>query len=275
MKHIDVKGAHVPVLGLGTWQLSGRQCTDAVRTGLELGYRHIDTAEMYGNSEEVGRAIRESRVAREEIFLTTKVPPGKLRAKDAKASAEDSLRRLGLPYVDLLLVHWPSSEAPLAETLGAFAELRAAGKTRFIGVSNFNVKLLGEAIERLGANLICNQVEYHPYLSQKPVLDAARRYGMFLTAYAPVAKGRVIGDKTLAAIGRKYGKSAAQISLRWLIEQDRVAAIPKASSREHLAANLDIFDFALAPEDRAEIDRLQGGRRLLDVPGWSPDWDRD
>jgi 2,5-diketo-D-gluconate reductase B len=274
MNHIAVKGARVPVLGIGTWQLSGRSCHEAVRTALELGYRHIDTAEMYGNAEEVGRAIRESRVPREEIFLTTKVPPGKLRAKDAKASAEDSLRRLGLPFVDLLLVHWPSSEAPLAETLGAFAELRAAGKTRFIGVSNFNVKLLGEAVERLGADLICNQVEYHPYLSQMPVLDAVRRYGMFLTAYAPVAKGRAIGDKTLAAIGRKYGKSAAQVSLRWLIEQDRVAAIPKASSREHLAANLDIFDFALAPEDRAEIDRLQGGRRFLDVPGWSPDWDR-
>ena len=135
------------------------------------------------------------------------------------------------------------------------------------------MKLLDEAVERHGADLLCNQVEYHPYLSQRAVLAAVRRHGMMLTAYAPVAKGRAADDRTLAAIGAKYGKSAAQISLRWVIEQEGVAAIPKASSRAHLAANLDIFDFALAPEDRAAIDRLQGGGRLLDVAGWSPDWD--
>ncbi len=273
MKQVAVKGTTVPALGLGTWQLSGRQCYDAVRTALDLGYRHIDTAEMYGNDQEVGRAIRESGVDRTAIFLTTKVPPGKLRASTARLSAEESLQRLGLPYVDLLLIHWPSSEAPLGETLGAFAELKAAGKTRFIGVSNFNVKLLDEAVVRHGADLLCNQVEYHPYLSQRAVLAAVRRRGMMLTAYAPVAKGRAAGDRTLAAIGAKYGKSATQISLRWLIEQEGGAAVPKASSRAHLAANLDIFDFALAPDDRAAIDRLQGGGRLLDVAGWSPDWD--
>ncbi len=274
MKEVAVKGAAVPALGLCTCQLSGRACYDAVRVALELGYRHIDTAEMYGNQDEVGRAIRESGVARDEIFLTTKVPPGKLRAAETKRSAEESLRLLGLPYVDLLLVHWPSGEAPLAETLGAFAEMKAAGKTRFIGVSNFNVKLLGEAVERVGADLLCNQVEYHPFLSQSTVLAAVRKHGMMLTAYAPVAKGRAAGDRTLEAIGKKYGKSAAQVSLRWLIEQDNVAAIPKASSRAHLTANLAIFDFALAPEDRAAIDRLQGGGRLLDVSGWSPEWDK-
>jgi 2,5-diketo-D-gluconate reductase B len=273
MKPVAVKGTLVPALGLGTWRLSGRQCYDAVRTGIDLGYRHIDTAEMYGNDEEVGRAIRDSGVDRGDIFLTTKVPPGKLRAATAKRSAEESLKRLGVSYVDLLLIHWPSAEAPLGETLDAFAELKRSGKTRFIGVSNFNVKLLDEAVERHGADLLCNQVEYHPYLSQRAVLEAVRRHGMMLTAYAPVAKGRAVDDRTLATIGARYGKSAAQISLRWLMEQDGVAAIPKASSRAHLAANLDIFDFALAPEDRAAIDRLQGGGRLLDVAGWSPDWD--
>ena len=274
MKSVSVKGIEVPALGLGTWRLSGRQCYDAVRTALELGYRHIDTAEMYGNETEVGRAIRESGIDRAAIFLTTKVPPGKLRAAAARRSAEEGLRKLGLPYVDLLLVHWPSAEAPLAETLQTFAALKEEGKTRFIGVSNFNVRLLDEAVARLGADLLCNQVEYHPYLSQRPVLAWLRQHGMMLTAYAPVAKGRAVGDAALAAIGRKYGKSAAQVSLRWLIEQDGVAAIPKASSRAHLEANLAIFDFALSPEDRAAIDRLQGGGRLLDVPGWSPDWDR-
>jgi 2,5-diketo-D-gluconate reductase B len=274
MKEVAVKGARVPALGLGTWQLSGRQCYDAVRTALDLGYRRVDTADMYGNQDEVGRAIRESGIARDEIFLTTKIPPGKLRATDARRSADDSLRRLGMPYVDLLLIHWPSGEAPLAETLGAFAAMKAAGKTRFIGVSNFNVKLLGEAVGCSGDDLLCNQVEYHPFLSQRAVLAAVRKHGMMLTAYAPVAKGRAAGDRTLEAIGRKYGKSAAQVSLRWLIEQDNVAAIPKASSRAHLEANLAIFDFSLSPEDRAAIDALQGGRRLLDVSGWSPEWDK-
>jgi 2,5-diketo-D-gluconate reductase B len=275
MKHVAVKGTQVPALGLGTWQLSGRHCTDAVLAGLELGYRHVDTAEMYGNHAEVGRAIRQSGIARDDIFLTTKVPPGKLRASAVRRSAEDALTALGLPYVDLLLVHWPTADAPLAETLGAFAELRREGKTRFIGVSNFNVRLIAEAVETLGADLLCDQVEYHPYLSQRAVLGAVRRHGMMLTAYAPVAKGRAAGDTTLETIGRKYGKSAAQISLRWLMEQDNVAAIPKAASRAHLAENIDIFDFALAPEDRAAIDRLQGDARLLDVAGWSPDWDRE
>ena len=257
MKQVEIKGARVPAIGLGTWQLSGRTCREAVRQALELGYRHIDTAEMYGNQAEVGRAIRDSLVDRAEIFLTTKVPPGKLRARDAKRSAEESLRQLGLAHVDLLLIHWPSSEVPLGETLGAFAELRAAGKTRFIGVGNFNARLLSEAVERHGADLLCNQVEYHPYLSQRPVLDAVRRHGMMLTAYSPVARGRAAGDAVLQAIGRKYDKSAAQITLRWLVEQDRVAAIPKAARRVHLAANIDIFDFALSADDRARIDQLQ------------------
>lgn len=273
MQHISVKGASVPALGLGTWQLSGRTCYQAVRTALDLGYRHIDTAEMYGNEDEVGRAIRDSRVERAQIWLTTKVPPGKLRAADVRRSAEQSLRRLGLPYVDLLLIHWPTQEAPLGETLGAFAALRREGKTRFVGVSNFTVKLLEEALA-LEPALLCDQVEYHPYLSQQPLLEAVRRHGMMLTAYAPVAKGRAVGDRVLAETGRKYGKSAAQVSLRWLLDQNRVAAIPKASSRAHLEENLGIFDFALAPEDRAKIDALERGGRLLDVPGWSPSWDR-
>ncbi|HUZ71341.1 MAG TPA: aldo/keto reductase [Stellaceae bacterium] len=258
MEQVAVKGTVVPALGLGTWALSGRACYDAVRTALELGYRHIDTAEMYGNESEVGRAIRESGIAREAIFLTTKVPPAKLRPADIERCAEDSLRRLRLDHVDLLLVHWPNSAVPLGETLGAFAALRASGRTRHIGVSNFSVTLLGEAVERHGADLLCNQIEYHPYLSQSAVLAAARGYGVMVTAYSPVAKGRVARDTALAAIGRKYGKSAVQVTLRWLIDQDGVAVIPKAASHAHLAANLDIFDFTLGAEDRAAIAALAG-----------------
>ncbi len=275
MEYIAAKTAKIPALGFGTWAVSGSGAFDVTRQALDLGYRHIDTAQIYGNEAEIGRAIRDSGVARDNIFLTTKVAPDKLRAAAAKRSHEESLKRLGLDYVDLLLIHWPNPDAPLGETLGALAALREAGKTRHIGVSNFSVKLLREAVEQHGADLLCNQVEYHPFLSQRAVLAAVRRYGMMLTAYAPVARGRVFKDKTLTAIGRKYGKSPAQIALRWLIEQESVAAVPKAAQRAHAAANLDIFDFALAAEDRAAIDALAEGDRLVEWWGYAPEWDRD
>lgn len=272
MQNIEIKGAKVPALGLGTWQLSGRGCIEAVRQALDLGYRHIDTAQMYGNETEVGRALRDSGVPRHEIFLTTKVAPGNLAATAVRRSAEESLRRLGVDQVDLLLIHWPTGEAPLGETLGALARLRQEGKTRFIGVSNFTVKLLDETIEALHTDLLCNQVEYHPFLSQRAVIAAHRRYGLMLTAYAPLARGQVSRDAVLAGIGRKHGKSPAQVTLRWLLDQKNVAAIPKAASRAHAAANIDIFDFALDAEDRAAIDALRGDHRVVD-PGWGPRWD--
>ena len=272
MKQVEIKGARVPAIGLGTWQLNGRTCREAVRQALELGYRHIDTAQMYGNETEVGAALRDSGIAREEIFLTTKLAPGNLGAAEARRTAEESLKRLGLDHVDLLLIHWPSGEAPLGETLAALARLRQEGKARFIGVSNFTVKLLQEAVETLGADLLCNQVEYHPFLSQRPVMAALKRHGLMLTAYSPLGRGHVQRDGALAAIGRTYGKSAAQVALRWLIDQENVAAIPKAASRAHAAANIDIFDFTLAEEDRAAIDALRGDLRIVD-PGWGPHWD--
>jgi 2,5-diketo-D-gluconate reductase B len=271
MKLIEIKGAKVPALGLGTWQLSGRSCEQAVRQALALGYRHIDTAQMYGNETEVGRAMRESGVARDEIFLTTKIAPGNLEPRRAHRSSEESLRRLGLDHVDLLLIHWPTGEAPLEDTLAAMAKLRQEGKARFIGVSNFTVKLLDQAVAA-GHDLLCNQVEYHPFLSQRAVLGALKRHGMMLTAYTPLARGHVHRSAELAAIARKYDKSPEQLALRWLIDQENVAAIPKAASRAHAAANIDIFDFAIAPEDRAAIDALRGNLRIVD-PGWGPDWD--
>jgi 2,5-diketo-D-gluconate reductase B len=272
MQHLDIKGARIPALGLGTWQLSGRGCAEAVRHALELGYRHIDTAQMYGNETEVGRALRDSGIARGDIFLTTKVAPGNLAAAAVRRSSEESLKRLGVDQVDLLLIHWPTGEAPLGETLAALARLRQEGKTRFIGVSNFNVKLLKDTIEAEHAEILCNQVEYHPFLSQRAVMAAHARYGLMLTAYAPLARGQVQRDAVLAGIGRKHGKSPAQVSLRWLLDQPNVAAIPKAASRAHAAANIDIFDFALDAEDRAAIDALRGDHRVVD-PGWGPKWD--
>jgi 2,5-diketo-D-gluconate reductase B len=221
MQHLDVKGAHVPALGLGTWQMSGRTCYDGVRQAIELGYRHIDTAQIYGNEAEVGRAIRDSGIARGDLFVTTKVAPGNLAGAKVRRSTEESLRRLGLDQLDLLLIHWPTGEAPLGETLDALAALRQAGKTRFIGVSNFTVALLKEAVEAIGADLLCNQVEYHPFLSQRLVMAAVRHYGMMLTAYTPLARRGAERDRTLTAIGRKYGKSPAQVALRWLLGPGR------------------------------------------------------
>ncbi len=272
MKHIEIKGAKVPALGLGTWQLTGRGCREAVRQALELGYRHIDTAQMYANESDIGRALRDSGLSRGEIFVTTKLAPGNLSAALVRRTAEESLKRLGVEQVDLLLIHWPTGEVPLAETLAALAELREKGKTRFIGVSNFNVKLLKEAVETHGADILCNQVEYHPFLSQRAVMAALKQYGLMLTAYSPLGRGHVQRNRALAAIGAKYGKSAAQVALRWLIDQENVAAIPKAASRAHGAANIDIFDFTLIAEDRAAIDAMRGNLRLVD-PGWGPRWD--
>jgi len=275
MQYIGVKGAKVPALGFGTWALSGREAYTATRQALDLGYRHIDTAQIYGNEPEIGRAIRDSGIARADIFLTTKISPSNLHGATAKRTHEESLQRLGLDHVDLLLIHWPNAQVPLGETLGALATLREEGKTRFIGVSNFTVNLLKEAVERHGADLLCNQIEYHPFLAQQSVRAALDRYGMMLTAYAPVARGRVFTEKTLTTIGRRYGKSGGQVALRWLIEQERVSAVPKAAQRAHAAANIDIFDFALSPEDRAAIDALAEGDRLVEWGGYSPHWDRD
>ena len=275
MKYLDIKGVRVPALGLGTWQLSGRGCFEAVRQALDLGYWHIDTAQMYGNETEVGWAIRESGIARDQIFLTTKLAPGNHAAAAVRRSTEESLRRLATDHIDLLLIHWPTGEVPLGETLGALAALRQAGKARHIGVSNFNVALLEEAIGTHGAELLCNQVEYHPFLSQRAVLAAVRRHGVMLTAYSPLARGRVQRDPVLTGIGRAYGKSPAQVALRWLLDQDGVVAIPKAASRTHLAANLAVFDLALSASDRAAIDALRDGYRVVDPAGWAPDWDSE
>ncbi len=273
MEFITIKDARLPALGLGTWALNGRACFAAVKDALALGYRHIDTAQIYGNEEEVGAAINQSGLKRADIFLTTKIPAGNLRAVAVRRGVEESLKRLKTGYVDLLLIHWPSKSEPLAETLAEFAQARRRGQTRFIGVSNFNVALLAETVEKLRADIICNQVEYHPYLSQRPVMAALKKYRLMLTAYSPLARGRVERDKDLAEIGRRHGKSASQVALRWLLDQENVAAIPKAARREHLAANLDIFDFKLDQAETGSIDAKRGAGRLVDPAGWAPDWD--
>jgi 2,5-diketo-D-gluconate reductase B len=251
-------GRSMPALGMGTWQLRGAACERAVRTALELGYRHIDTAEMYGNEREVGAALAASGVERGDIFLTTKVWPDHFRAADLRKAADGSLRRLGTDYVDLLLLHWPSREVPLGETVGALTEVAVEGKARAIGVSNFSAALMREAAALAGVPLACNQVQYHVLHPQEALLDRAQKDSIAITAYSPLAKGQLTRYPILARIGTTYGKSASQVALRWLVQQDGVAAIPKASGEGNLRANLDIFDFSLDAADLRTLDSLAG-----------------
>lgn len=267
-----IRGERVPALGLGTYELTGPEGEAAIRGGIEMGYRHIDTAIRYGNEAEVGRAIRDSGVPRGELFVTTKIWPTDLRPEDVHARTAESLDRLGLDQVDLLLVHWPSREVPLGETLAAFAEQKAAGRTRLIGVANFTLPLLEEALEVHKADLFCNQVEYHPFLSQARLLERMARADMLLVAYQPIARGAVAEVPLLQKIAARHGRTTAQVTLRWLVQQDRVAAIPRSSRPARLAENLDIFDFALSGDEMAAIHGLAEGRRYSDFE-FSPDWD--
>jgi len=273
MHHIMLKGGgRMPALGLGTYKLTGAEGLRAIRTALEIGYRHLDTAAAYGNEAEVGRAVRESGVDRADLFLTTKVWMDRARAAEVRASADESLGRLGMDHVDLLLFHWPVRDVPLAETLDGLMAVKAAGKARAIGVSNFPAALMREAVERTGGDIACNQVEYHVGLRQTAVLDEARRHGIAVAAYSPLGKGDIIDDPVPARIGARYGKSAAQVALRWLVQQGGVAAIPRSRSEANLRANFDIFDFHLSAEEMSVLSGLGGNHRLVN-PSWAPDWD--
>src|SRR5919108_56633 len=251
---VEVQGTRVPALGFGTWLLEGEDAAEGVRDALEIGYRQIDTARAYENEREVGRGIADSGVPRDEIFLTTKVPHDEAAAEQIERAAEESLERLGVDRLDLLLLHWPNGKVPLEETLGAMNRLREDGRTRHIGVSNFPAGLLGQALEL--APIFCNQVEYHPFLGQDRLLELARAHDVLITAYSPLAHGRVPDDETLSRIGRAHGKTAGQVALRWLLDQDHVSPIPKASSHDRRIENFEVFDFDLSPEERAEIDAL-------------------
>lgn len=274
MDNIDIGDAHIPKLGFGTFELRGKAARDMVSRAIETGYRHIDTAQMYGNETEVGRGIRDSGIERDNLWVTTKVWPDRFRDGDFQHSVAESLDRLNVGAVDLLLLHWPSGEVPLAETINALNEVRDRGLTRHIGVSNFTVALLNQAVSLSTAPLIGNQVEYHPYLSQKPVLDALRRHGMALTAYCPLAKGRVFDDSTLARVAANHDKQPGQVVLRWHYQQHGVAAIPRSSRPEHMRANFDIFDFRLTDAEMNEISGLAQPRgRLINPAGLAPQWD--
>lgn len=270
---VNAHGARMPLLGLGTWDLRGRACADMVEAALRIGYRHVDTAEMYDNERFVGEGLKASGVARGDIFITTKIWPLHFAASDLARAARDCLERLGVSEVDLLLLHWPNPQIPLTETIGALCKVKRDGLARHIGVSNFNVALIEAAWKATSEPLVCDQVECHPYLDQSKVMAACRRHGMAMTAYSPVAKGEVGDDKVLARIGAAHDKSAAQISLRFLVQQN-IAVIPRTSKAARLAENAAIFDFSLSDGEMAAISALaHAGRRLVPAAFGQPDWD--
>jgi 2,5-diketo-D-gluconate reductase B len=271
MEYVDVQGEKVPALGLGTWQSPGKTCQEAVRHALELGYRHIDTAQAYENEQYVGRGLADSGVDRDDIFLTTKVWRSNMRHDDVIASTHESLRKLGTDYVDLMLLHWPVDDVPFAESLEALVELKEQQKIRHLGVSNYTPSQVDEALET--TSIFANQVEYHPFLAQTDLLNLADEHDFMLTAYSPLARGDVVDHETLAEIGSRYGKSAAQVTLRWHIQQPHLSTIPKANSAEHREANFDIFDFELTDDEMATIHQLADGGRRID-PSFAPNWER-
>lgn len=262
----------IPKLGLGTYQMRGSACQAAVESALALGYRHIDTGQMYGNEAAVGAAIAASGLPRAEIFLTSKVCHALATPEEARVSLDATLDRLQTDYLDLCLLHWPRRGLDIPGVLEMLMRARDAGKTRQIGVANFTLKLLDLAVAEVGAPIVCNQIEYHVLLDQIPVLTWLRDHGMMLVAYVPLARGRLVDDPALAAIGAKHGASAAQVALKWLLDQDGVAAIPKAGRAVSQRENLAALDVTLDDADRAVIAALPKDVRVVNPPH-APQWD--
>lgn len=261
----------LPAVGLGTMRLRGRECRSLVEAALAEGYRHIDTARMYGNEEDVGAGIRRSSVARGDVILATKVWHDELEPHRVTVATEESLGRLGVDYVDLLLVHWPSRTVPVEDTLEAMGALRDAGKARFLGVANFPSGMLEKVAGTPG--LIGDQVEYHPYLAQEAVLSVIRACDLVLTAYCPLGRaGPLLEDDVLRAVASECGRTLPQVVLRWLVQQERVVAIPGTSSIEHLRENLSVHDFELGSDHMEAIGSLARGDRVVDPPH-APTWD--
>jgi len=270
--YVEAHGARIPSIGLGTWELSGHSCARVVEQALRLGYRHIDTAQIYDNERDVGEGIRNSHVRRDQLFVATKVWTTHFAPNDLIRSAKESLVKLRLSEVDLLLLHWPNAHVPLSETLGALAHARDLGIARHIGVSNFTVALLAEAVAACPAPLVCNQVEYHPFLDQQKVLAACADHGLALVAYSPIARGNIKQNEVLSEIAAAHGKSPAQICLRWLVQQ-KVPAIPRTSRIERLSQNIDVFDFELSDDEMQRIFALGSAKGRLTNMATAPVWD--
>jgi 2,5-diketo-D-gluconate reductase B len=274
LQSVEAKGARIPLLGLGTWDLRGRTCARIVEQALRLGYRHIDTAQLYENEREVGEGLRNAGVRRDDVFITTKIWPSHFSPPELDRAAKERLVRLRLSEVDLLLLHWPNPRIPLAETLGALCKVKEEGLARHIGVSNFTVSMLDEASKLTTEPHVCNQIEVHPFLDQSKVIAACRRHGMAVVAYSPIARGEAKNDAVLTRIGRAHKKTAAQVCLRYLVQQD-IVVIPRTSKLDRLVENAALFDFALSDAEMADIAGLaRPDGRVVDYSyEGAPKWD--
>ena len=269
---LSAHGAEIPAIGFGTSSLGN--CGEIVATALQLGYRHIDTAWKYGTERGVGEGIRASGVPRSEIFLTTKVSHEYLRIDDFARSVDESLENLGVDFVDLLLVHWPNPDIPLREPMAALAKAKGDGLARHIGVANFTIALLDEAIRLCPEPLVNLQAEYHAHLDQTKLTRACRERGLIFTAYCPLGRGRLLHDPVLAEIADRKGRTFAQVALRWLIQQGNIIPIPRSSNAKRMAENLDVFDFALSADEMARIAALKRpDGRIANPAGRAPAWD--
>ena len=273
MDMITSHGLRMPKLGLGTWRMKGDECREAVERAFSLGYRHIDTAEMYDNEEEVGSALAGARLPRADIHVTTKVWHSNLAPDAMRRAMEASLRKLQTDYVDLYMIHWPSPDMNLPAALETLVKLKEEGLTRAIGVCNFTTALLRQAVDEIGAPLAAYQIEYHVLLGQEPVLGFLRAHDMALTAYCPIAQGKLADSEELGVIARKHNATATQVALKWLLDQPGVAAIPKAARRESQVANLEAMKIELDDADRAAIAALPKAQRMVN-PGFAPVWDK-
>lgn len=271
---VNAGGTKIPVLGFGTYGMSGSQLQNVLAAALQRGFRHIDTAQMYQNEADVGVAIRASGVPRDAIFVTTKVWVGNYIRQRFMASVDESLRRLQTNYIDLLLVHWPCGGAPLEDQIEGLNRAVDSGKVRYIGVSNYNVAMMRAAAALSTRPLVTNQVEYHPFLDQTAVLQQVASGGSSLMAYCGMAVGRVFETQLLKDMAARHGRSVAQIVLRWLIQQPNVVALSRTEKIERLPQNTDIFDFALSDDDMAAIGTLKSpGSRIVNPSHLAPAWD--
>ncbi len=272
MQIVQAHGARIPQIGFGTMTLKDDVCVQAVKTALQLGYRHLDTAWFYGNEKEVGEGLRQSGVKREEVFITTKVRETHLEPDKFRQSLAESLANLQLPYVDLLLIHWNNKDIPFKTSVSALCKAKQDGFAKHIGVANFTTKMLDEAWAVTSEPLVCNQVEMHPFINQDKVLAACKKHAMAVVGYCPIARGKVPGAEVLERIGKAHGKSAAQVSLRYLVQRG-VVSIPRSSNPEHLKDNLDVFDFELTAAEMGDLKVLNATNMRVVNPPHAPQWD--
>lgn len=272
MIDINLKNSLMPAMGFGTWRLRDKDAVDCVECALDVGYRHIDTAQFYENENEVGQAIKNSKIDREKIFITTKIWPTHFVESTALDSFDQSLRRLETDYVDLLLIHAPLPDISIKAMIDQLMQIKNQGKVKDIGVSNFNIAQTAESISQSGGAICNNQIEFHPYLNTDKIKQYCESHNVRITAYCPAARGKVLDDKVFLTLAEKYSKNPVQICLRWALQKN-VAVIPKSSRRENIAGNFDIFDFSLSDEEVSQIDQLKSLNLRLVAPKWPQEWD--